>query len=303
VANETVRQPKVIFCSCAYFDVIPRRSKERILGALRSAGVAVEAVVDLCGVAASRDPQLQRWAQADSLVVVACYPRAVRWLFEAAGTRLPERNVRLFNMRTQSAEEILAGLLAADVPDEPMEVVLPDREEGWVPWFPVIDYNRCRNCKQCMNFCLFGVYGLTPEGQVRVQNPAGCKTNCPACARVCPAQAIIFPKYADAPINGDEVAESNATEEMPVADLRAALQGNVYDRIRQRQPGQKRFSTEPQDSSNTDADRPCPTIESLRRDLAIPPDVLASLSPAELQRIRQVSRQEKSDGSPNQSCD
>jgi hypothetical protein len=91
--------------------------------------------------------------------------------------------------------------------------------------------------------------------------------------------------------------------EKPASDLRAALQGNVYDRIRKRQPGRKRFSAEPRDSSPTEPDGSCPTIESLRRDLAIPREVLASLSPAELQRIRQVSRREGSDGSPNQSCD
>jgi len=154
-----------------------------------------------------------------------------------------------------------------------------------------------------MNFCLFGVYSLSPEGQVQVRNPAGCKTNCPACARVCPARAIIFPKYAESPINGDEVTESEVTEEKPAADLSAMLQGNIYDRLRQRQPGQKRFSTEPRETSAADADRSCPTIDSLRRDLAIPDEVLASLSPAELQRIRQASRPKESDGSPSQSCD
>jgi len=118
VADETARQTKVIFCSCAYFDVIPRTSKERILGALRTAGVAVEAVADLCGMAAGRDPQLQRWAQADSLAIVACYPRSVRWLFEAAGARLHGTDARLFNMRTQSADDILAGLLGDDMSDD-----------------------------------------------------------------------------------------------------------------------------------------------------------------------------------------
>ena len=30
----------------------------------------------------------------------------------------------------------------------------------WKPWFPVIDYDRCTNCMQCLSFCLFGVYGV-----------------------------------------------------------------------------------------------------------------------------------------------
>ena len=31
---------------------------------------------------------------------------------------------------------------------------------AWKPWFPVIDYDRCTNCMQCLSFCLFDVYGV-----------------------------------------------------------------------------------------------------------------------------------------------
>ena len=27
-------------------------------------------------------------------------------------------------------------------------------------WYPVIDYSRCTNCMECLDFCLFGVYGV-----------------------------------------------------------------------------------------------------------------------------------------------
>jgi Pyruvate/2-oxoacid:ferredoxin oxidoreductase delta subunit len=74
----------------------------------------------------------------------------------------------------------------------------------WIPWFPVIDYDRCKNCRQCLQFCLFGVYGTDEGGLVRVAKPEKCKTNCPACARICPHTAIIFPKFAEGgPISGD----------------------------------------------------------------------------------------------------
>jgi len=284
--DKSTKSSHVVFCSCAYFDVIPKALKERVFGALQQAGAEVEAVADLCGLAAARDERLQRWAGTDSLSIVACYPRAIRWLFEAAGTPLDMQKLHLLNMRTQSPEEILAALLGDSVPQDGSTAALPEKQDGWVPWFPVIDYDRCKNCKQCMNFCLFGVYGLSDEGQVQVQNPSGCKTNCPACARMCPAQAIVFPKYADAPINGDEVTESDDAPAQPAPDLKAMLQGNVYDRIRQREPGRKRFATE----SSEKPEPSCPTIDALRRDLDIPADVLVSLSPAELQRIRKTSR-------------
>jgi len=284
-AGQTEKRPHVVFCSCAYYETIPGAVKERLFGSLCDAGIVVEAVADLCGMAANRHPRLRHWAQAEPLSIVACFPRAVRWLFEAAGTPLNLERTRLFNMRTQSPEEILNTILgcakATDAAPPPSVQTLPGREEGWVPWFPAIDYDRCRNCKQCMNFCLFGVYGLSEEGRVEVQNPAGCKTNCPACARMCPASAIIFPKYAASPINGDDVTPPSRAQSESPRDLRRLLQGNVYDKIRRREAGGKRFST-----ASPAPGGPCPTIDALRRDLAIPDDVLASLSGAELQRIR-----------------
>ncbi len=292
-AGHTEKRPHVVFCGCAHYETIPQAVKGQVFTSLRDAGIAVEAIPDLCGMAAGRHPRLRHWAQADPLVVVACFPRAVRWLFEAAGAPLDPERTRLFNMRTQSPEEIARELITdggswmieekSALSASNHQSSIENHQSDWVPWFPVIDYDRCANCKQCMNFCLFGVYGLSDEGRVEVQNPAGCKTNCPACARMCPASAIIFPKYADSPINGDDVAPPAEVRQESAPDLRSLLRGDVYDRIRRREPGRRRFSTDARDSVPAG---PCPTIDALRRDLDIPDDVLASLSGAELQRLR-----------------
>ena len=69
------------------------------------------------------------------------------------------------------------------------------RPARWKPWFPVIDYSRCTNCMQCLSFCLFDVYGVSADSKIQVQNQSNCKTECPACSRVCPEVAIMFPKY------------------------------------------------------------------------------------------------------------
>lgn len=281
--GQTGKRPHVVFCSCAHYETIPQETKQRVFESLRDAGIAVEAVADLCGMAANGHPRLRYWAQAEPLSIVACFPRAVRWLFEAAGVPLNLVQTRFFNMRTQSADEILDGILAPEAPTGAGDESLPGTQEGWVPWFPVLDYDRCKNCKQCMNFCLFGVYGLSDEERVEVQNPAGCKTNCPACARMCPSNAIMFPKYADSPINGDDVTEASSSGEEPAPDLRRLLRGDVYDKIRRRGPGQKRFSTEAKRSAAAGSGA---TIDALCRDLDIPNDVLTSLSDEELQRIR-----------------
>ncbi|HRU05512.1 MAG TPA: hypothetical protein P5137_07025 [Candidatus Brocadiia bacterium] len=74
-------------------------------------------------------------------------------------------------------------------------------------WYPVIDHGTCRRCGQCADFCLFGVYTLGDDRSVRVDQPDNCKNGCPACARVCPAGAIMFPSHeADRRIAGWEQA-------------------------------------------------------------------------------------------------
>ena len=59
-------------------------------------------------------------------------------------------------------------------------------------WYPVIDRSRCTACRHCLQFCLFGVYEHR-EGLLVAARPDNCKDGCPACARVCPHGAIVFP--------------------------------------------------------------------------------------------------------------
>ncbi|HBF35500.1 TPA: hypothetical protein DDW35_13135 [Candidatus Sumerlaeota bacterium] len=64
-------------------------------------------------------------------------------------------------------------------------------------WYPVIDRSRCVNCLQCLEFCIFGVYDRNADGNLVVKSPDSCKPGCPACSRVCPQQAIMFPLHPD----------------------------------------------------------------------------------------------------------
>src|SRR2546428_13771536 len=75
------------------------------------------------------------------------------------------------NAATVALQEPNAGL------SELLEMLDRTREErglprasAWKPWFPVIDYQRCTNCMQCLSFCLFDVYGVSQEGKIKVQN-------------------------------------------------------------------------------------------------------------------------------------
>ncbi|HEX5084809.1 MAG TPA: ferredoxin family protein [Blastocatellia bacterium] len=79
-------------------------------------------------------------------------------------------------------------------------VVLGDPKEN--RWYPVIDYSRCTNCLECIDFCLFGVYGIDHRERILVENQDNCKRGCPACSRVCPVNAIIFPEHKTPAIAG-----------------------------------------------------------------------------------------------------
>ncbi|MFB0525681.1 MAG: hypothetical protein ACETVZ_09060 [Phycisphaerae bacterium] len=100
-----------IYCHCTYSEVIPNRVKFAVLDAIENAGMEVEAVPDLWELSAKRDPVLKIWAKAESTKTVACYPRAVKWLFHAGQAPLPKEGVEFLNMRVDSPEKIISSLL------------------------------------------------------------------------------------------------------------------------------------------------------------------------------------------------
>jgi len=106
-----------------------------------------------------------------------------------------------------------------------------------VPWFPVIDYDRCTHCRQCLEFCLFGVYERDEGGKVIVAEPERCKTNCPACARLCPEVALIFPKADECPINGAEVVDEELERAKVKVNMERILGDDVYAALARRRAG------------------------------------------------------------------
>jgi NAD-dependent dihydropyrimidine dehydrogenase PreA subunit len=161
---------------------------------------------------------------------------------------------------------------------------------SWKPWFPVIDYSRCTNCMQCLSFCLFDVYGVSQDRKIQVQNQNNCKTDCPACSRVCPEVAIMFPKYRHGPINGDEIQADDVRREAMKVDISALLGGDVYSMLRDRSAKAKsRFSKERDDERALKERQNC--LIALKRDLDIPAEVLAALpSPDEIMAKAEAAR-------------
>jgi NAD-dependent dihydropyrimidine dehydrogenase PreA subunit len=246
---------RIVYCHCNRSGLLPEATSRTILRALASSGVPFEAVPDLCGLSARKDPRLKRLAQAVPLAVAACAPRAVRWLFHAAGATLPAGGVTLVDLRASDPDGAVRILLGDRAPaamarsegnggeaDRPVLALATANEaapsgspDPWTPWFPVIDFDRCTGCMQCLSFCLFGVFAAA-DGRLEVAHPERCKTDCPACARVCPAGAILFPKFAHPPINGADGGAAPATADR--IDISALMGGDLYQRLRDRnRPG------------------------------------------------------------------
>lgn len=93
---------------------------------------------------------------------------------------------------------------AGESTQSPVDVVRIE-ETGGRRWYPVIDYSRCTNCMECIDFCLFGVYGVDKVETILVEQPDNCRKGCPACSRVCPENAIIFPQHKTPAIAGAPV--------------------------------------------------------------------------------------------------
>jgi len=206
--------PSILICQCAERRLVDVDEASRLIA-------EKEAVVipDLCRTAAEKDPILgTAFSQ-----IHACHPRAVRALFEFAGHPLPE-SVSLHDHRTTPPH-----------PHTPAPSNSPSPA-----WYPILDYARCTACGQCFEFCLFGVFEKTKAGRVVVASPESCKDNCPACARICPETAIIFPKVGESPINGAEITDETALKANLKINVDEILGDDVYAALNARK--QKRRS-------------------------------------------------------------
>jgi hypothetical protein len=107
---------KILYCRCAFAQVVPQETKDAVLEQLCASGASFETVSDLCEMAARKDPRLAELIGGEEPVrIAACFPRAVKWLFHNAGVPFPADapdKIDVLNMREQSADEIVSALTA-----------------------------------------------------------------------------------------------------------------------------------------------------------------------------------------------
>ena len=252
---------------------LPPEARLKVMTALLDKGYAVSRVTPTSVTATPSDDH--------TLLLLGTFPQRQAPALEDVTGRIQIETRDI----TDLDPETVVALVDKTRGDKPMN------EPGkWKPWFPVIDYSRCTNCMQCLSFCLFDVYGVSDENKIQVQNNDNCKTNCPACSRVCPEVAIMFPKYQAGPINGDDVSAADHGREKMKVDISSLLGGDIYSALKDRSAAAKsRFGKERSPDKALDERKKC--LTKLVSDGFIPMDVLASLpSPDEILRKAEVAK-------------
>jgi len=65
-----------------------------------------------------------------------------------------------------------------------------------IPWYPIIDYEKCITCGKCVEFCHNHAFDFEEkDGKKRtvVKNPYNCVVFCRGCEDICPVGAISHP--------------------------------------------------------------------------------------------------------------
>jgi len=212
---------RLVCCACSDYNRVDKSKINELVSRARLSGLEVELIPDLCLRAVNNPTQFKEYSSKDTLIAL-CHLRVAQAFFARVDAEVPE--VIGFNDKNH-VDKIKSFKLADG--ELSIDSQLPEYQNDWVAWYPVIDKNRCNNCGKCIDFCLFGVYSKKDQ-KIVVTQPTECKTNCPACSRVCPQQAIIFPKHDEEPFNGALVTKDTSGSKK---ELDAETEDELYQKL------------------------------------------------------------------------
>ena len=118
----------VVICECVHGDRIYRDKIQEIKSAINRGNNNTILVKELCRLAVSDSQELIHAIHERSIQIVACHPRAVKWLLHRAGISTSKTPIAYLNIRTQSAKHILDRIGARRMeylPNMPRVAVLP----------------------------------------------------------------------------------------------------------------------------------------------------------------------------------
>ncbi|NSW95174.1 MAG: hypothetical protein HPY62_10760 [Bacteroidales bacterium] len=231
----------ILFCNCRG-ERINSELLKVVDSHLRELKVKTTRISDLCGIAVTSKEIIADLLKKDSdFLVLGCYRRTMDLIFrqvlDNSGNGFNYSHVNLIGLSVNEAIEELDKFCSTSHGINEYTDISED--SGWPSWYPVIDYSRCSSCGQCADFCLFGVYEKTGD-RILVTNPRGCKNNCPACARICPSTAIIFPKYkSGGAVGGSDEIDDKEEQQRQAKDIDNILGGDVYEALRKRKEMRK----------------------------------------------------------------
>ncbi len=244
----------ILYCKCAGGDLVVADVSLKISNYLAESGLEYMEVQDFCAQVSLSETWIKELDSSSSLSVIACYPRTIKWLFHSYGISVKDWNITYFNIREQNADDIIDELSKKTELQKGSKTIV-DNDDKTTAWFPVIDYDRCTYCGKCMDFCLFGVYQRMPDKSIKVIKPENCKDNCPACARICPHVAIMFPKLREKPINGAEIQETEVDSKNLKLDIKDMLGDDVYTALAARKKRSKKKLLKSQDTDKAEEER------------------------------------------------
>jgi NAD-dependent dihydropyrimidine dehydrogenase PreA subunit len=226
---------KIVFCRCRG-ERIPSERLELIEDNLRNVNSEVCVLSDLCLLAASgREKLAEVFSEENDYLIIGCYERSMKLLLDQLSAESSNLSAEYINIIETSDDDILQRIsgFSNDLSNR-KSITEVSVKTDWISWYPVIDYSRCTACGQCADFCLFGVYEKSTD-LVKVVNPQECKYNCPACARICPQTAIIFPKYKyGGAIGGSEHIDEVEEQKRQSTDIKNILEGDIYSALERR---------------------------------------------------------------------